>query len=146
MGGTTVALNSKLFPLLSEIYARSDIECDIDIAFNRSTSGTQQNPCRDLIVTYVSGPTLIRGRHIAERLEAVTTHRSGLGLLFLIVGNEGKDHKIVISRFPAHSAISAEEDQQTLNVEFLERVFMRSARMHTRQSYTEPCPSQQVSG
>ena len=127
LGGASLPLTGKLFDLLSEIYARADNECDIDIAFNRSASGAQQNPCRDLVLAYMGGPTLVRGRRIAERLDSVTTLRSGLGLLFLIAGTEGRDHKVVISRFPAHSAISAEEDQQNLNVEFLERVFMRSA-------------------
>ena len=103
------------------MYARSEHECDIDIAFNRSADGAQWNPCRNLIIAYLQSPTLIRGRHLAERLEAVTTHRSGLGLLFLIAGGEGRDHKIVISRFPAHSAVSAEEVQQNLSIEFLER-------------------------
>ena len=138
MGGTTVALSGKLFPLLSEIYARSENECDIDIAFNRSAHGAPQNPCRDLILTYLGGPTIVRGRHIAERLEAVTTHRSGLGLLFLISGSEGRDYKIVISRFAAHSAVSAEEDQQNLSVEFLERVFMRSAYAYKAVLYRSP--------
>jgi hypothetical protein len=137
MGGTSVALNGKMFELLSEVYARSEKECNIDITFNQSGSGIQQNPCRDLVLTYLGGPTLVRGRSIAERLEAVTTHRSGLGLLFLIVGSEGRDHKFVISRFPAHSAISAEEDQQTLNVEFLERVFMRSAHAYKAVLYRD---------
>ena len=127
LGGASVPLTGKLFDLLSEIYARADNECDIDIAFNRSASGAQHNPCRELVLTYIGGPTLVRGRHIAERLDSVTTLRSGLGLLFLIAGTEGRDHKVVISRFPAHSAISAEEDQQNLNIEFLERVFMRNA-------------------
>jgi hypothetical protein len=57
--------------------------------------------------------------------------------LFLIVGNEGRDHKVVLSRFPAHSAISAEEDQQTLNVEFLERVFMKSAHAYKAVLYRD---------
>ena len=92
----------------------------------------------DLILTYLGGPTLARGRHIVERLEAVTTHRSGLGLLFLIVGSEGKDYKVVISRFAAHSAVSAEEDQQNLSVEFLERVFMRSVHAYKAVLYRNP--------
>jgi hypothetical protein len=137
VGGTAVALTGKMFNLLRDIYEKSEHECEIDIAFNRSAAGEQQNSCRDLIVTYVGGPTLIRGRHLAERLEVVTTHRSGLGLLFLIVGREDRDHKIVISRFPADSGILAEEDQQTLNVAFLERVFMKSAKAYKAVLYRD---------
>lgn len=135
IGGATVALDGKLFALLSEIFSKSDRECDTDISFNRSSDGSQQNPCRDLIVQYLGGPTIVRGRHIAERLEKVTTHRSGLGLLFLIAGKEGRDHKVVISRFPADSAILAEENRQSLTVEFLERVFMKSATAYKAALY-----------
>lgn len=137
IGGAPVRLEGKLFGLFNDIYSKLDNECDIDISFNQSADGTQQNPCRNLIVEYLGGPTLVRGRRIAERLEKVTTHRSGLGLLFLIAGKEGQDHKIVISRFAADSAILAEEDQQTLNVEFLERVFMKSATAYKAAAYQD---------
>jgi hypothetical protein len=56
----------------------------------------------------------------------MTDNRSGLGLLFLIAGTEGKEHKLIISRFPTDSAILADENQKALTVEFLERVFMKS--------------------
>jgi hypothetical protein len=137
IGGTTVALDGKLFKLLNDIYSRSDSECDIEISFNQGAGGAQQNPCRELILDYLQGPTLTRGRRIAERLEKVTTHRSGLGLLFLIVGKEGRTHKIVVSRFPADSAILAEENQQALTVEFLERVFMKSATAYKAAAYED---------
>lgn len=135
IGGTMVPLEGKLFGLLGDIYAKSDHECDTDISFNQSADGKQQNPCRDLILQYLGGPTIVRGRHIAERLELITTHRSGLGLLFLIAGKEGRDHKIVISRFPADSGILAEENRQALTVEFLERVFMKSATAYKAALY-----------
>jgi hypothetical protein len=137
IGGTDVKLEGKLFRLLSDIYVRSDRECDIEISFNHATDGTQQNPCRDLILDYLRGPTLVRGRRLAERLEKVTTNRSGLGLLFLIAGKEGRNHKIVVSRFPADSAILAEEDKQALTVQFLERVFMKSATAYKAALYQD---------
>jgi hypothetical protein len=137
IGGTAVELDGKLFGLLESVYSKSDRECSTDISFNRSADGRQQNPCRDLIVEYLGGPTVVRGRHIAERLEKVTTHRSGLGLLFLIAGKEDGDYKIVISRFPADSAILTDEDRQRLTVEFLERVFMRSATAYKAALYRD---------
>jgi hypothetical protein len=130
MGGAAVDLSGKMFELLKGIYDRSESECDIDISFNRSSSGAQQNPCRDLLLAYVSGPTLIRGRRIAERLAGVTTHRSRLGLLFLIVGTEGVGNKAIISRFPADSGILAEENSDALSISFLERIFMKSAKSY----------------
>jgi hypothetical protein len=99
--------------------------------------GAQQNSCRDAILTYLSGPTLIRGRHIAERLRAVTTHRSSMSLLFLIAGSEEQDHKMIVSRFPADSGVLAEENQQTLNIAFLERVFMKSAKSYKAVLYRD---------
>jgi len=135
IGGAAVPLEGKLFNLLNDIYSKSERECDIDISFNQSPDGQQENPCRSLIVTYLGGPTLVRGRHLAERLEKVTTHRSGLGLLFLIAGNEGREHKIVISRFPADSAVLAEAGREGLTVEFLERVFMKSATAYKAALY-----------
>jgi hypothetical protein len=137
IGGTSVKLEGLLFKLLQEIYSRSNDECDIDISFNPRPDGTQQNPCRDLIANYMGDPTLPRGRLIAERLEKVTTRRSGLGLLFLITGKEGRDHKVVISRFPADSAILAEEDQRALSVAFLERVFMKRATAYKAVAYQD---------
>jgi hypothetical protein len=60
-----------------------------------------------------------------------------MGLLFLIVGTEGRDHKLIVSRFPADSGILAEANQQTLNVAFLERVFMKSAKAYKAVRYSD---------
>jgi hypothetical protein len=65
LGGASVPLDGKLFRLLDDIYSRSDNECDIDISFNQSAYGTQRNPCRDLFVDYLHGPTLACGKLIA---------------------------------------------------------------------------------
>jgi hypothetical protein len=135
--GNTLALNGKVFSLLSEVYLSSDRDCSIEISFNHREDGTQQNPCRDLIVAYLSDPTVVHGRQIAERLEKVTTHRSGLGLLFLIAGKEGRDHKVVISRFPADFGILAEESERALTVEFLDRVFMKRATTYKAAAYQD---------
>jgi len=138
IGGTTVRLDGgRLCTLLENIYGRSDIECDIDISFNHDSAGKQQNPCRDLLIKYLTHPTLPSGRLIAKRLQDKTDHRSGLGLLFLITGTEGRSHKIVISRFPTDIAILAEEGGQSLTVQFLERVFMKSATSYKAVMYED---------
>lgn len=134
-GGATVPLSGKIFRMLESIYSRSDDDCDIEISFNPRDDGAQQNPCRDLILDYLGGPTLVRGRKIAERLQKVTDKRSGLGLLFLISGKEGPEHKIILSRFPTDTAILAEESAQSLTVEFLDRVFMKSASSYKAAAY-----------
>jgi hypothetical protein len=133
--GNTLALDGKVFSLLNEIYLNSDHDCSIEISFNHREDGTQQNPCRDLVLAYLGDPTVPHGRQLAERLEKVTTHRSGLGLLFLIAGKEGREHKIVISRFPADVGILAEESERALTVEFLDRVFMKRATTYKAAAY-----------
>jgi hypothetical protein len=137
IGGASVALEGKLYGLLNDIYVASERECDIDISFSPTKDGKPQNPCRDLILSYLSNPTLANGRSIAERLEKVTDKRSGLGLLFLIAGKEGRDHKIVLSRFPTDSAILADENLSSLVVEFLERVFMKSKHSYKAVIYRD---------
>ncbi len=137
IGGTEVVLEGKLFRLLEGIYSKSDEECDIEISFNPRADGKQENPSRDTIIEYIRSPSLESGRKIAERLEKITDQRSGLGLLFLITGKEGLENKVIISRFPADSAILAEEDQKSLTVEFLERVFMKSATAYKAAAYQD---------
>jgi hypothetical protein len=124
--GTAVALSGNMFNLLDGIYAKSDRECDVDITFSPTADGQQQNDCRDLIIAYLASPDLPRGRKIAERLAAHTDGRSALGLLFIIEGKIGREHKIVLSRFPTDSAIYVDENPNTLSVQFLERVFMKN--------------------
>lgn len=135
--GATVGLSGQMFLLLDAIYSRSENECDIDIVFKAAEDGSQNNECRNLIIEYLQSPTLTSGRRIAERLESVTDRRSGLGLLFLISGKEGRDHKMVISRFPTDSAILADEGERTLTVQYLERVFMKSKYSYKAVSYRD---------
>lgn len=137
INGTAVPLKNSLFNLLDGIYTRSEQECEIDIIFRPTDGGGQQNDCRDLICAYLSNPTLANGRAIAERLESQTDRRSGLGLLFLISGREARDHKIVISRFPTDSAILVDENPRTLDVEFLERVFMKNKTSYKAVMYRD---------
>lgn len=124
--GTAVPLAGKMFELLESIYIKADSECNVDIAFRPTPEGKAQNDCRDLVLTYLGGPDAAKGRIIAERLAANTDTRSGLGLLFLIAGKVGRDHKIVLSRFPTDSAIYVDENPNALSVQFLERVFMKN--------------------
>ena len=133
--GTEVALEGQFFNLLRDIYARSDAECETEIAFNQGPNGKQDNACRNLLVDYLRRSTLAKGRRLAERLKSVTTHRSGLGLLFLITGNEGLEPKIVISRFPADTGVLAEANRDGLTVQFLERIFMKNAKAYKAAAY-----------
>lgn len=68
IGGTTVPSEGKLFGLLNDIYSNSLNQCDIDIAFNASSAGTQQNPCRDLIIGYTDIHPIDFERHPSTAL------------------------------------------------------------------------------
>lgn len=136
IGGTEVTESTeKLFGMLADTYAAADSDCLYDISFDHHESGKQQNDSRDLIVNYIKAPSIQSGRAIAEHLQSVTTNRSGLGLLFLVLGRESREHKLVISRFPADKGVLAQEDRDGLNIEFLERIFMKSAKAYKAALY-----------
>ena len=124
--GTSVPLNGQMFDLLNDIYIKSENECDVDITFQPTQDGQQQNDCRDLVVGYLAAPALPKAKKLAERLSLHTDRRSGLGLLFLIAGKEGRDHKFILSRFPTDNAIYVDETPNAFSVQFLERVFMKN--------------------
>lgn len=127
IGGAEIALKGKLFYMLSSMFDKSNQECAIDICFKPKEDGTQQNVCRDEIISILKTPSLKIAKSLAIRLQSVTTNKSGLGLLFILLGENKATQKIYISRFPADIGILAEEDHITLRVEYLEKVFMRNA-------------------
>jgi hypothetical protein len=127
ISGTVVAKAGRLYDMLKKVFDNSEEECQHDVAFSPNHDGQQQNECRESILAYLKKCDLTHGRHLAKRLQAVTTNRSGLGLLFLMMGKSKGKTKIVVSRFPADSGILAQEMEKGLTVEFLERIFMKSA-------------------
>lgn len=135
INGAAVPLEGKMYGLLSDIYEKSDKECDIDISFNPSSDGKQDNPCRNLVRAFAKDPTVENGREIAHRLRVATDGRSGPGLLFLILGKEDQAHKLLISRFPADSGILAEEKASGLHLDFLEKIFLKNAHSYKAALY-----------
>lgn len=135
IGGTSLPLSGSLGKMLTNVFEKAPMECDIEIAFRPDDEGRQQNECRDLLIAYVASPLVPNGRVIAERLQMITTNRSGLGLLFLMQGKANGSQKLVVSRFPADQGVIAEEDESHLSVEFIERVFMKSARAYKSAFY-----------
>ena len=136
ISGSQLARRGQLYAMLTGVFDRAPSECDIEIVFQHNDRGEQQNECRDLLVAYAEEPTLPNGRLLAGRLQSVSTHRSGLGLLFLMKGNTGGKHIVVISRFPADQGVIAQEHAQQLTVEFIERVFMKSAKAYKSAIYS----------
>jgi hypothetical protein len=133
--GAQVPTSGRLFEMLRDVFEKSDHECTYDITFDSALDGAQKNECRDLIVAYLKRSSIVTGRAIAQRLQTVTTGKSRLGLLFLLSGKTDGEHKIVLSRFPADSAILAEESADSLSVQFLEKVFMKSATAYKAAVY-----------
>jgi hypothetical protein len=56
----------------------------------------------------------------------MTDNRPGLGLFFLIIGQDGSTQKIVLSRFPAEQGILAMEKRAALKIEYIKRIFMKN--------------------
>lgn len=135
ISGTLIPPHGQLHTMLEGVFDRAAEECDIDIVFRPTEDGQQQNVCRDLLVGYVQDPSVRNGRLIAARLQQVSTHRSGLGLFFLMKGTANRNHQLVISRFPADQGVIAQEQAQQLSVEFIERVFMKSAKAYKSALY-----------
>lgn len=126
IGGTSVPLEGEVFNLLQDVYAKSERECSIDIAFDRADDGAAHNDCRTLLLAYAGAPSVETGLPLATRLGSCSTRRSALGLLFLATGMVGQQSKIIIARFAAHSGILADENPEALSVQFVERVFLKS--------------------
>ena len=124
--------------MLRGIFDAAETECPIEIIFTPTTSGAQQNDCRDTLLQYVRSPRIENGRALAARLQAVTTHRSKLGLLVLTYAKSGSTAKIVLSRFPADQGILAEQSTDTLDVQFLEKVFVKSLFSYKAAVYAGP--------
>ncbi|MEX2167669.1 MAG: hypothetical protein WD851_00035 [Pirellulales bacterium] len=137
ISGTSVPRKGSLFGMLDKLFERAPMECDVQIVFSPDDQGQQNNPSRDSLESYAREPSVPRGRIVAERLQQVTTHRSGLGLLFLLkgIGSQGH-HSLVVSRFPADQGVVAQENAGSLSVEFLERVFMKNAKAYKSAYYT----------
>ena len=127
IGGARLPLSGNLFDMLERHFQSAPEDCDIEIAFLPESGEQQVNACRSEILAVLQSPHIDRARALAARLQGVTTNKSGLGLLFVIVGTSGQAQRICIARFPADFGIIAEEQQSNLRVEFIEKVFMKNA-------------------
>ena len=128
--GTTVNQEGRLFYMLKGIFEKAPKECTYSIAFLPNDLGGQQNDFRDLILEHIKNGNIDSGMKIALHLQSVTTHRSGLGLLFIMLGQSERKKRIVLSRFPAETGILAEEMGQSLTVTFIEKIFMKNTHAY----------------
>ena len=121
--------------MLNRVFQNSDNECRIGIYFVMAEDGGQQNPARDMIIAFIQRPTLRNARLLGNKLCESTPGQSGLGLLFLMLGQQGQTYKLVLSRFPADQGVIAEAQRDGLSVEFIERVFMKNAASYKAALY-----------
>ena len=134
--GTAVPMEGQLFNMLQDLCDRAPKECRIEIVFRPNEDGTPDNDSRARLERYLIKPSLDNGRVIAEHLQIVTTKRSGLGLLFLAKCEaRAGAHGLLISRFPAEQGVVAQEHADRLDVEFIERVFMKNAKAYKSAVY-----------
>jgi hypothetical protein len=139
--GTELPLKGSLFNLLSIIFQKAPNECKYDIVFNPSDAGAQQNDVKDLITEYTLNSKTKNGREIAKILQLQSTKRSGLGLLFLIVGKIESEYRLVISRFAAENGIIADDGGSSLKVKFIEQIFMKNAKAYKAAVYQGSNPA-----
>ena len=60
--------SGRLYVVLSDLFRRASVECNIEIVFVPDEQGSQKNELRDLLVRYAKSPDLSSGRLIAESL------------------------------------------------------------------------------
>lgn len=130
----------KLSGMLDGIFAGSTGPHDFEITFNSSSGGSKSNPCRDLVIGFQEAPSVKTGLPIAQRLQAATDNRSGIGLLFLLSGEHGLKKRLIASRFPTDQAILADTSSGGLNVEFLEQVFIKRLSSYKALMLEHPTP------
>lgn len=128
-----------MFEMLHNLFERAERDCDTSIRFLPDEHGNQTNEVRDLICALLRRNDIRRGNSLAKRLCECTTAKSGLGLLFFLIGRqEGQttSHKLVISRFPADQGILANEVGSGLSIQFVERIFMKNKATYKAALYT----------
>lgn len=133
--GARLPNSGRLFAMLDELFHAASKDCRIGIIF-RSENGRQENDCRTLLLQHLGKPTAARARLLASRLALCTSNTSGIALLFVMCGKVDGIHRIVLARFPADQGVLAEERGDNLTVEFVEKVFMKSARSYKSALYT----------
>lgn len=120
--GSEIKLEGPLFGMIKEVFDSSSIECNIDVRFE---SSDQNHDVRELILDVISKRDQASAGNIAQRLASVTTRRSKLGLFFVVLCKEQSKDIVLLSRFPTEQAILADEKDGGLNIEYIEKVFVK---------------------
>ena len=133
VSGTAITPDDgKLCKMLGEIFDTAGRECTIPIKF---TADDQANPVRTELAALLKAPSVKAGTPLAERLQQATSGTSGMGLLFICIGEDAGKSRVVISRFPADEGVVAERSSDKLTVAFVEQVFLKSSHSYKAATY-----------
>jgi len=125
--GTEISIGAgKLGTMLDSIFRNAEQDCVIPIMFI-SDGARQENPVRSDLLALMAAPSLVTASPLAIRLQRATSGTSGMGLMFICLGDDGGHRRIVISRFPADEGVVAERSSIELTVQFVEQVFLKNA-------------------
>ncbi len=133
--GVAIPLDDgKLCTMLRDIFDQSGRKCDVKVMFT-SPGAKQENEVRSDLLALTKKPSVATALPLATRLEQSTTGVSGMGLLFVCIGKDGTNKRIVISRFPADEGVVAERASDKLTVQFVDQVFLKSAYSYKAATY-----------
>ena len=83
-----------------------------------------------------------RSEALFLRLASASTRVSGQALLFLIVGRDGmNNHAVLLARYPATHGMQTRVDGDTLDVEVVRNVFVRSSHAYKAAYFTDASPN-----
>ena len=127
-------IDNKLTRMLDNIFSNAEHDCVVPVMF--TTEGTKQhNAIRSELLALVDNPSLSTAAPLALRLQRSTLGTSGMGLMFICLGEEDGNTRIVLSRFPADEGVVAERSEVELTVQFVEQVFLKSAHSYKAATY-----------
>lgn len=126
--------DDKLGRMLKGVFDSAERDCVVPVMFV-SNGAAQENAAREELLALVRRHSLATASTIAWRLQRATSGQSGMGLLFIGIGDVNGRTRVVISRFPADEGVVAETSQAELSVQFVEQVFLKSAFSYKAATY-----------
>lgn len=126
--------HDKLNRMLGGIFDKAGQDCIVPIMFV-SDGAQQENAVRSELIALAERRSLQTATPLAIRLQRATGGQSGMGLLFVCLGDDNGRTRIVISRFPADEGVVAERSDAALSVQFVEQVFLKSAYSYKAATY-----------
>lgn len=127
--GEEISTSTKLHQVISEIFNKSEKECDIPIKF-LTTNGKQENPMRDQIMNLNSHFSIDNCIPIVRKLSHLTDGKTKDGLVFFVSAKSESGTRIMVTRFPAETGITISPAQGKPNFNVVEDVFLKNSRKY----------------